>query len=131
MTPKTLREHIERLSPAGPLTDALERAMPAHAPTATWYSDQKEHWLGWLQQYDGPGAYGRKSWVGRDSQYVYNHIQCAQMLLWLAEASGVPRGDVRAASDAVLAAGPSSARRCAALRRAIPWEAVEQALCTG
>jgi hypothetical protein len=27
-----------------------------------WYRTQKEHWLGWLSQYHGPGAYGAKGW---------------------------------------------------------------------
>lgn len=39
-----------------------------------WYRTQKEHWLGWLRDYDCPGAYGRKVTGGRDSHFVYNHV---------------------------------------------------------
>jgi hypothetical protein len=27
-----------------------------------WYRAKKEHWLGWLGAYDGPGAYERANW---------------------------------------------------------------------
>ena len=40
---------------------AIER-LPEDAPRdrdGVWYRTQKEHWLGWLSQYEGPGAYGR------------------------------------------------------------------------
>jgi hypothetical protein len=26
-----------------------------------WYKTQKEHWLGWLGEYDSSGAFGRKT----------------------------------------------------------------------
>ena len=38
-----------------------------------WYRSQKEHWLGWLSQYHGPGAYGRRG-GDLDAKYAYNHI---------------------------------------------------------
>ncbi|TSD85647.1 hypothetical protein FFK22_026530 [Mycobacterium sp. KBS0706] len=92
----------------------------------TWYSTQQEHWLGWLREYDGPGAYNRSTLRGRSAEYAYNHIQCAPMLLWLAEAVEVPEKTLRTASSAAAAAGSRSAAQCAALRREIPWRVIAQ-----
>jgi hypothetical protein len=60
-----------------------------------WYTSppQKEHWLGWLREYDGPGAYSRQN-ADRSAELVYNHIVCPPMVLWLGEASGVPKSKV-------------------------------------
>lgn len=35
-----------------------------------WYTTQKQHWLGWLSEYDGPGAYGRRSGQNRDAKFA-------------------------------------------------------------
>ncbi len=88
----------------------------------------KEHWLGWLSEYDGPGAYGRKSWKGRSAEFVYNHIGCPPMLLWLAEAAGVPKTKVLAAKRSALATGGRRATHCAKIRTAIPWSVIEERL---
>jgi len=89
------------------------------------YRTQKEHWQQWLGGYSSPGAYGRSDASNRSARYVYNHIRCAPMLFWLAEAAGV--------SDNLLELGFQSALRnrdrsggtqCAAFRRAISWEMV-------
>ena len=49
-----------------------------------WYLTQKEHWIGWLLEYNGPGAYGRKTTDGRDAKFVYNHVVQPEMLVYLA-----------------------------------------------
>jgi hypothetical protein len=92
--------------------------------------EQKEHWTGWLRGYDGPGYYGRQNWK-RSPAYVYNHLHCAPMLLWLAEHAGVPRPVLRRAARETLRAGPSSPSQAAALRAIIPWSEVEQRLLHG
>ncbi len=53
-----------------------------------WYGSQKEHWIGWLEEYNGAGYYNRKD-NNRDAKYIFNHINCPPMLLWLCEVSGV------------------------------------------
>jgi hypothetical protein len=57
-------------------TQAIQR-LPSDNPKVTpgkWYKTQKQHWLGWLKEYHGPGAYGRKTSQERDAIYDYNNI---------------------------------------------------------
>ena len=104
MTPQTLRAHIKPLSEYLPLTKSLEEALREGAGfNRAWYRSQKEHWLGWLAEYDGPGAYGRSD-AKRDARFVYNHIQCAPMLFWLSEALETPSDILNMTFDAVVAA---------------------------
>jgi hypothetical protein len=127
LLPRTLRRHIQRFSEAGPLSDALAERLSRGKPSRKkWYRSQKEHWIGWLEEYHGPGAYNRKG-RNRTADFAYNHIMCAPMLLWLAEASGVSKALLRKASRHALAAR-SEARACAEIRAAIPWERIEEKL---
>jgi hypothetical protein len=127
MKPAELRKVIEGLDEAGPFHKRLERDLAIGASfSRAWYSSQKEHWLGWLVEYDGPGAYGRSNWANRSAEFVYNHIQCAPMLLWLAEALSVSTDRLQQASEAVKAAGARSASQCAALRIQLPWALIER-----
>jgi hypothetical protein len=85
MTPNRLAAKIRKLRPRLPITTEFERAL---AKQGTWssrdtsYTTQKEHWLGWLSEYNGPGYYGRKNSC-RSAEFVYNHIVCPPMVLWL------------------------------------------------
>ncbi len=130
MTPQVLRTRIGRLPALPPITAALERALSRQGTEGSkraWYSSQREHWLGWLGEYSGPGAYGRRDWR-RTAEYVYNHIVCPPMVLWLCEASGIPRHRVSQAKRAALSAKQSFAAQAAAVRRVIPWAQVEEKL---
>lgn len=125
----TLLRHIARLPADTPLLAAtLEADVTKSGVRTVWYKTQKEHLQGWLREYSGPGAYGRKGGFGRDAEFFYNHFQCAPGLFWLAEAAGVPKDLLMAAVTAVEAAGPNYARQCGALRRKIPWSEVEAKL---
>jgi hypothetical protein len=95
--------------------------------TKVWYESQKEHWIGWLFNYNSPGAYGRKVTSGRDAEFVYNHIVCPGLLTYLADASGVSRSLVRQAKRMMLSKGTEMAR-AGAIRRIIPWGTVQTAL---
>ena len=84
VTPKSLSRKIKGLRVSAPITASYERALMTRgvwSNQGVWYITQKEHWLGWLSQYDGPGAYGRKTRSGRSAEFVYNHINCPPMLL--------------------------------------------------
>lgn len=128
MTPKGLARKIQKLRAAPPITASYERACTARGIGKGRYASQREHWLGWLSEYNGPGAYNRKIRKGRPAEFSYNHIGCPPMLLYLAEAAGVPRAKVLAAKRAALEAGRSRAGHCAALRKVLPWGAIEQQL---
>lgn len=128
MNSKELRRLIIQLPEESVHAAKLEKAIGLRANgRSVWYKTQKEHWLGWLAEQNGPGYYGRKTW-GHDAEYIYGHIQCAPMLLWLAEAFGVPEVKIRKAAKAVVAAGRNYARQSAALRREIPWQAISCAI---
>jgi hypothetical protein len=120
-----LRQKIAGLVANQPLTAAFELEL-AERTTArrVWYRSQKEHWLGWLGEYEGRGAYGRKNW-NRSAQFIYNHIGCPAMLVWLVEASGLPRKQVSSAIAEALRTRSNFAAQCAVLRHTVPWQDVE------
>ncbi len=92
-----------------------------------WYRTQKEHWLGWLLDYHGPGYYKRTSRKKRNARFAYNHIVNYEMLLWLMRAAGVPRRlakDARTACAKVDGLGPKSK----AIRSHVTWDDVARAL---
>lgn len=92
-----------------------------------WYRTQKEHWLGWLKHYNGPGHYGRMKW-NRSAEFVYNHVVNPVMVLWLGEASGVVKSKVLEAKRTALTAAPTMMAQAAAIRKVIPWDAIESRL---
>ena len=106
------------------------RALPADSPVddpRKSYLTQKQHWIGWLSEYGGPGAYGRQIRLKRDAQYAYNHIVEPKMLVYLAEASGVRKRLVSAAKQ-ILAKRQTFMQKSAAIRAIIPWQTVALAL---
>jgi hypothetical protein len=107
------------------------RALPPDRPRirpGIWYKTQKQHWLGWLREYHGPGAYGRvPGQPRRDARFVYNHIVNPQMLLWLISSAGVGRASVSSARRAARNAGALN-QQAAAIRRHVPWEILMAAL---
>ena len=88
---------------------------------------QKEHWIGWLFEYGGPGAYGRQTQVKHDARYAYNHIVCPEMFLYLATAARVDRTLCLAAKRASTR-GATMMQQSTAIRAIIPWETVAAAL---
>lgn len=130
-TPQELRRKILRLSRASPETDSfsrrwLRKQSGQREQAAPWYTHQKQHWLGWLGDYSGAGAYGRANW-NRSAEFVFNHVVNPQMLIWLAEAVGVDRQMVRRAVRAALTRR-SMAAMSGAVRRVIPWSVIEPLL---
>ena len=130
MTPQTpakrLLAAIQRLPQDMPISGMW--APPAHT------ASHKAHWIGWLSEYDEPGYYRRRvPHEPRSMAYIYGHIHCAPMLLWLAEASGV---DLRLIWEAdaqlheqvkaaIPATSPAAGRH---FRELIGWPLVEAAL---
>lgn len=92
-----------------------------------WYTTQKEHWLGWLNEYHGPGAYGRQICKMRDAKFVYNHIVEPKMLLWLIEATGADTQALNALTQATTE-HDSMQGKAAAIRRIVPWDTIKRSL---
>ena len=98
--------------------------LPSDKPKITpgrWYTTQKQHWLGWLKYYHGPGGYGRKSATRRDAEFAYNHIVNYLMLLWIIEAAGVDPKLVKTARRNS-ATGKTLQQKAAAVRNIVPWD---------
>lgn len=127
MTPQQLRARILKLKEDQPLVAAFETAILERKSRRKdpWYRSQKEHWLGWLREYDGPGYYGRETW-DVTAETVYNRVVNPAMVLWLGAAAGVPRARVKEAIEAALAAKPSMSAQSGAIRKAIPWSLIAQ-----
>lgn len=108
---------------------AAIRKLPEDEPfddPGVWYRTQKEHWIGWLRAYGGPGAYGRKIY-DRDARFAYNHIVNDEMLLWLVAASGVGE---KLTVKAYYASrrGKTMMQRAGAVRKIVPWEMIVEML---
>lgn len=129
MTPLELRLRLAKLPEHLPLETELSHALKEGAGyNNAWYRSQKEHWQGWLLEYSGPGAYGRKTETPRNAQLIWGRIQCAPMLLWLAEAVEIPSYLLKNAFEDVLSAPKRNSSQCRALREVIAWQAVEELL---
>ena len=129
MDAKGLRAVIEKLPKHGEYSQKLEAHPLLAINRDPWYKSQKEHWLGWLGDYDGPGFYERKTHAGRDAKYIYNHIMCSPMLLYLPEALGVSTELIKKAYDEVIKTNdPKMAKQCRTIRIIIPFELVEKEL---
>lgn len=117
MTIRGLREAIEALPSDRPKRIAGKR-----------YATQKEHWLGWLREYHGPGAYGRvPGQAKRDARFAYNHVVEPGMLSWLIDAAGVDPMTVASARRAARK-GQTLGQKSAAIRKRVPWEELFGAL---
>jgi len=122
---------LKHLDAEPPLRVAFERAPDEHPASLrnAWYSRQKEHWLGWRKEYDGPGYYGRQSW-DVTSERVYNRVANPAMVLWLGEAAGISKFQVKSAVAAAKKAGTTFPAQCGAIRRVIPWSDIEPLLAS-
>ena len=128
MTPAGLRKKIRPLTERPSVTARFERDIRADGikQPNVWYKSQKEHWLGWLAEYDGPGAYGRKN-TNHSAEFAYNHINCSPMVLWLGEASGIPKAVVERARRAAMQKKHMGSQS-AAIRKIISWPMIEARL---
>ena len=133
MTPKQLIKKVKLMELEAPLTKKFEKALFDigrwnYEREAKKYSDQKNHWIGWLSDQDGPGAYNRKNFKNRTARIVYNQLACPPMLFWLCEKSGVQRQKLLLARRRALEANPAYSSMCSAIRGVIPWELVAECL---
>ena len=120
---KDLAILLDRKEPHYPLSDAYEEA---YLPGKNWWSSQQEHIVRWLNELDGPGAYGRTG-RGFASKHFWNHFQCAPGMLWVAEALEINSELVVRAADEAHSA-KRGASQCAIIRRIIPWKVIARAI---
>lgn len=129
MTPKLFRAYIRPLPEFLPRTKELETSISVGVGfDGAWYRSQKQHWLGWLAEYSGPGAYGRQSDTIRSAELAYNRIQCAPMLFWLAEALDIDSTTLDAGFQAVVSTPKKGGPQSSAFRRCLRWADIEAAL---
>jgi hypothetical protein len=119
---------IRKLSDAGTVTQQFERELKladrwTHVPL---HDSRKKDWMIWLDGYQGPTP-KRKEWE-RSAQFIYNHLSCPPMVLWLAEAGGIPKSILIKAKGSALRAQPNRISECAAIREIIPWASIESKL---
>ncbi|HEV2156177.1 HNH endonuclease signature motif containing protein [Bradyrhizobium sp.] len=88
---------------------------------------RKQFWLGWLAEYDGPGFYGRQN-PNRSAQFIFNKLNSAESIIWLAEASGVEIALLQKALRVSRREPHSKQAAAAAVRAVIPWSLVESRL---
>ena len=133
MNAKSLRKIIRNLPDHGFYSMKLgnhlkEGKSDRFSPTAKNQS-QKEHWLGWLKGYDGPGHYIREVHSGITAKSIYNRVQNSAMALYLPEAVGVSKKLIKEAFEIALKTDPQSmGKQCGAIRKTIPWEIVQEAI---
>ena len=93
----------------------------------TWYKTQKQHWLGWLKDYHGPGAYGRITGKKRDAKFAYNHIVCPGMLLYLIKAIPL-RPQLIEAAETAAQNGRTLMEKSGGIRKVVPWSEIYKAI---
>lgn len=118
MSSKTVEEFIRKI-----------KKLPSDKPvidTGKWYKTQKEHWLGWLSEYSGPGAYGRKTDKIHDAEYAYNHVVQYKMLIWIIKAAKI---NPKLIKEAIKACEKQTSLmgKSAAIRKHVPWDVLERA----
>lgn len=94
---------------------------------------QKEHWLGWTSEYEKgmknhPRGYNRQKNLNITAEEIYNRILCPDMLIWLAEASGVRETLIKKATTNSLKGSKHVASICRGIREVIGWKEIEKLL---
>lgn len=120
-TPHQLLARVRELPERTPISDTV--------PWSDHHHSHKEHWEKWLDEYESPGYYNRRYTGGRDAAFIYNHLQCGEMLVWLAEAAGVNTTAVKTAAALIQAREiKSRPALCKQVRLILPWSTVCPAL---
>ncbi|WP_170339676.1 hypothetical protein [Ruegeria arenilitoris] len=95
-----------------------------------WYANQKEHWIGWLADYEGPGAYVKVPNGNVAAENVYRRMVCTPAIFWLVvQSASIGRTATQALVTSILAdPNAAMARHSAWIRRTVPWDSVQSAL---
>jgi len=88
-----------------------------------WYWTQKEYWLGWLGDYHTARAYSRQTGIKRDSCFVYNHIVCPDMLMYLIKAIPLSSKIIDLTQHAYENM-ETLTEKAGAIRKVVPWSMI-------
>jgi hypothetical protein len=112
-TIQELLRAVRRLPAEMPLSDRLSKG---------GYDTHRDHWIGWLEGYDGPGFYGRSN-SDVDARTVYQRLNNGRMIVWLNEAAGERPGLIRTTIREMTLRGNGLKQTEAKIARAHqPWE---------
>lgn len=103
---------VRRLPATMPDSDRLSKGS---------YASHKEHWIGWLSEYDGPGFYDRSNWKV-DARTVYQRLNNGHMIVWLNEAAGEDPSLIRRTIREMKQGGPRKQTIAKIARSFLPWE---------
>lgn len=117
---------LRKLKIPTPITDKFEGKDKLDFVKTAWYEDQGEHWEGWVSEYRGAGFYNRKD-NQRSAKFIYNHIMCPPMFLWMAESLGIDKSIVLKATKEALKSEKYQVQ-CRIMREYLSWEMIENAI---
>lgn len=114
---------LRKLKIPTPITEKFEGKDKSDFVKTTWYENQGEHWQGWVNGYEGAGAYNRKD-NKRTPKFIYNHIMCPPMFIWMAETVGIDNAIIL---EMVKEASKTEKyqEQCKIMRHFLPWEMIE------
>jgi hypothetical protein len=120
---------LHKENPQTPITDRFDDDLISKYgdnQSGISHKNQGEHWIGWLNGYKGAGFYNRKD-NKRSPEYIYNHVMCPQMIVWLAEVSGLTNELLDNATKEALKSEKYQTQ-CAVLRKHISWSKIMDSL---
>jgi hypothetical protein len=103
---------VRRLPATMPESDRLSKGS---------FASHKDHWIGWLEEYDGPGYYDRADW-NRNARHIYQHLNNANMIVWINEAAGESPTKIKLAIREMQRAGSRKQTAAKIARTVLPWE---------
>jgi hypothetical protein len=109
-----------------PITEKFEGKDKLDFVKTTWYENQGEHWQGWVNGYKDAGFYNRKN-NQRSAKFIYNHIMCPAMFVWMAENVGIDKKIILQAVDEANKTEKYQTQ-CRIMRKYLSWEMVEKAI---
>jgi hypothetical protein len=117
---------LRKLNISTPITEKFEGKDKPDFVKTTWYENQGEHWQGWVNGYEGAGAYNRKN-NRRTAKFIYNHIMCPPMYIWMAETIGINENLIL---DMVDEANKTQRyqEQCKIMRKYLPWKIAEEGI---
>lgn len=103
------------------------RRLPAHMPQSDRlpfgdYQSHKDHWIGWLSEYNTEGAYGRTDTAVSDARTVYQRLNNDRIIIWLNEAAGEAPPIIATAIAMTSRCLGNKQAKAKIARQHLPWE---------